>query len=141
MHPNINHQSKTGFLQKISSSLDDHPKHSDWRDQFNREVFKTTFRDQPLGSVSFRHPEAKKTLPPDLQSLIDNSSTYTIKDVNGIIQCIKLDPKNNDLSSSFAYMPRGPPPNFSSILLTFPLKGNHLKIHQMILPQSPFSNF
>ena len=106
MHPNINHQSKTGFLQKISSSLDDHPKHSDWRDQFNREVFKTTFRDQPLGSVSFRHPEAKKTLPPDLQSLIDNSSTYTIKDVNGIIQCIKLDPKNNDLSSSFAYAKR-----------------------------------
>jgi hypothetical protein len=105
MHPNINHQSKTGFLQKISS-LDDRPKHSDWRDQFNREVFKTTFRDQPLGSVSFRHPEAKKTLPPDLQSLIDNSSTYTIKDVNDIIQCIKLDPKNDDLSSSFAYAKR-----------------------------------
>ncbi len=102
MPTNIDRQCKTVTFQKLSS-LDDRPKHSDWRDEFNREVFKTTFRDQPLGCVSFRHPEVKKTLPRDLQSLINNSSTcYTIKDANDIIQCI-LSKEKDDLPSSCSY--------------------------------------
>lgn len=103
MPTKLDHKGKIVTFQKLSA-LDDRPKHADWRDEFNREVFKTTFRDQPLGSVSFRDPEVKKTLPRHMLYFIENSATcYTIKDINDIIQCIESKETDTLPSSSCSY--------------------------------------
>jgi hypothetical protein len=103
MPTKLDHKGKIVTFQKLSA-LDDRPKHADWRDEFNREVFKTTFRNQPLGSVSFRDPEVKKTLPRHMLYFIENSATcYTIKDINDIIQCIESKETDTLPSSSCSY--------------------------------------